>query len=187
MRKIIVSNFLSVDGYFTSAQGGTEWVPEDISIDKYMEQQFQEVDTILFGRKTHEMMSTYWPDAISNEQSPIIKKNMNELEKIVFSETGAIADWHNSHKASELTKEYVRSLKARDGKDIIVFGSGTIVEQLAQLQAVDTYQLFIVPKLLGGGRHMTHDTPETVLTLEKSQAFNSGTVLVQYSTKEGEA
>lgn len=183
MRKIIVSNFLSVDGYFTSTQGGTEWVPEDASIDAYMEEQFQKVDTILFGRKTHEMMSTYWPHAISDDQSPIIKKSMNELEKIVFSETGNVADWHNSHQAPELSKEYIEALKAKDGKDIIVFGSGTIVEQLAQLQAVDVYQFFIVPKLLGSGRRMTHDTPEAALTLEKTQPFTSGTVLLRYQTK----
>lgn len=182
MRKIIISNFLSVDGYFASESGGTEWTPEDVARDEYMEHYFQEIDTILFGRKTHEMMSTYWPHSASSDQSPIIRKSMNELEKIVFSEKGDIADWHNSHHASELTKDYIKKLKTQKGKDIIVFGSGTIVEQLARLHAVDEYQLFIVPKLLGNGRHMTQNTPPVDLKLVESREFPSGIIMTRYST-----
>ena len=87
MRKVIVSNFMTLDGFFAGLGGDLDWFVWDGEMAEYMKQQFGAIDTILFGRVTYQMMAGYWPTASPPEDDPVIIEAMNNLPKVVFSQT----------------------------------------------------------------------------------------------------
>jgi dihydrofolate reductase len=85
VRRIIVSNMVSLDGYIAGPNGEIDWFVWDKELEKYTIEMMGTVDTILFGRVTYDMMARYWPTDRTND--PYIKERMNNLPKIVFSRT----------------------------------------------------------------------------------------------------
>ena len=146
MRKIIVSNLMTLDGFFAGPNGEIDWfvTGEDFFAD--IPEVFERVDTMLFGRVTYEGMLNYWttPEAIAAD--PVIAERMNTTPKVVFSRTLDKVPWDkwdNARLAKGEIGEAVTKLKQESGKDIIIFGSGTIVSQLTQLGLIDEYWLFL--------------------------------------------
>ena len=84
MRKVIVSNMVSLDGYFEGANGDLSWHVVDDEFDQYAEEMLNAADVILLGRKTYQMMASYWPSEAAIATDPIIAGKMNSLLKIVF-------------------------------------------------------------------------------------------------------
>jgi len=105
MRKIIVSNFVSLDGYIAGPNGELDWYIVNKEFLDYAEDMLNSVDTILFGRKTYEMMADYWPMPEAKSNDPAIADKMNGLPKIVFSKTLAEVDWENSSLVKEMLKK----------------------------------------------------------------------------------
>jgi len=99
MRKIIVSNLVSLDGYFEGINREIDWFTVDESFFDYARQLLDGVDTILFGRVTYQMMATFWPNAI--DEDAVITHKMNHLPKIVFSKTLKKAEWNNTKLVKE--------------------------------------------------------------------------------------
>ncbi len=85
---------------------------------------------MLFGRTTYEVMASYWPTPASSTEDPMITNFMNNTNKIVFSKTLKKVEWKNSTLHKEITPEEINKLKHEAGKDIIIYGSGSIVSQL---------------------------------------------------------
>jgi dihydrofolate reductase len=96
MRKVILANLISVDGYFEGPNRELDWHNVDAEFNEQAGEMLNSVDIILFGRVTYQLMASYWPtpDAIKND--PIIAKKMNSLSKIVFSKTLEKAEWENT-------------------------------------------------------------------------------------------
>ena len=152
MRKIIVSNFVSLDGYIAGPDGELDWHLVDKDFLDYAEDMLNSVDTILFGRKTYEMMADYWPKPEPRVNDPVIAGKMNGLPKIVFSKTLDKVEWENSSLVKENIKETVLKLKQQPGKDIVILGSGTIVSAFTQMGIIDEYRIIINPVILGAGK-----------------------------------
>lgn len=180
MRKIIVSNYVSLDGFFEGANKEIDWFTRDESLFEYGRQLLNEVDIILFGRVTYQMMAAFWPNAI--DEDAVITHKMNHLPKIVFSKTLKRAKWNNAIIAkSNLSKE-VKSLKEQSGKDIVIFGSGTLVTQLTQLGLIDEYRMIINPLILGKGNPMFKEIDDKInLRLMDAKVFKSGVVILYYA------
>jgi dihydrofolate reductase len=89
MRKVIVSNLMSLDGFFEGPNHELDWFVVDEEFFEYARDMLRGVDTILFGRKTYQHMADYWPSAPAEE----IADQMNNLPKIVFSRTLESAEW----------------------------------------------------------------------------------------------
>ncbi len=179
MRKVIVSNLVSLDGFFEGPGDELDWFVTDESFFEYAREMLNETGTILFGRKTYQMMVAYWPSSTDND--PVITHKMNSLPKIVFSRTLASVDWENATLEKGPLEEAIRKLKQGDGKDLVLLGSGSIVSALLQKGLIDEYRLIVNPVVLGSGHPMFKGIPAMVkLKLIKTRVFDSGNVMLYY-------
>jgi dihydrofolate reductase len=183
MRKLTVFNFVSMDGYYEGPKKGDiswhKFGPEEAA---YSVEMLSSGITLLFGRVTYELMAGYWPNAEVIENDPLIAKAMNESEKIVFSKTLKKAKWNNTHLVRKKMEKAVYEMKQQPGKDIIILGSGNIVQQLAQKGLIDEFRIMVVPVAIGKGSSMFKNIkPRLNLNLVSTKIFNSGNVLLCYS------
>jgi dihydrofolate reductase len=184
MRKIIAQEMVSVDGYFAGPNGELDWFVWDDVLRDLSISTLDSVDTLLFGRVTYEMMAGYWPTA--TDEDPAIKTAMNTLPKIVFSRSLQSAGWSNTRLARELIPEEIVKLKQQHGKDIAIYGSGSLVSALALHGLVDEYRLIVNPVVLGRGKPLFRDvTKKQYLKLLKATSLGSGNVLLRYKPSDG--
>ena len=178
MRKVIVSNVASLDGFFESRSKELDWVVTDAEFFEYAKGLLRTVDTLLFGRATYLHMASYWPTAPVDE----IAEKMNNLPKIVFSKTLQKAEWNNSRRvASNNIEEEVSRLKGQAGKDMVVFGSAMLASSLLQWGLVDEYRVILQPVLLGSGSPLFRDVTERIrMKLTSAKCFGSGVVQLSY-------
>ena len=184
MRRLTVFNNISLDGYFTDARGDMSWAhkndPEWI---KFSAENAQGSDdgALLFGRKTYEMMASYWPTAEAKKQLPEIAEGINGLPKFVASRSLDKATWNNTTILKGDLVDEVTRLKKGSGSRIVIMGSGTIVAQLAKHKLIDEYTLIFVPIVLGRGRTLFEGLDDKVtLKRIKERAFENGNVVVTY-------
>ncbi|MGI8952692.1 MAG: dihydrofolate reductase family protein [Chitinophagaceae bacterium] len=184
MRKIIVSNFISLDGYFEGQNNELDWfVVGEEFFDFARKQLVDEVDTILFGRITYQMMASYWPDAKDND--PVITDKMNALTKIVFSKTLDKVEWNNSKLIKGNIKEEINKLKQQPGKNIVIFGSGEIVTALTDLGLIDEYRIILNPVVLGNGNSLFKGVDKKLnLKLTNTKTLGTGTVILYYQPEK---
>jgi len=181
MRKVIVSNLVSLDGYIEGPNADLDWPVVEEEFFKYAEDMLESVDTILFGRKTYEMMAAYWPTETVVENDPVIAGEMNSLPKIVFSSTLTKVDWENSTLIKHNIEEEILKLKSKPGKDIVILGSGSIVSQLTQANLIDEYRLIVNPVILGSGTpEFTGNISKKALKLTDLKRLKSGVVILYY-------
>jgi dihydrofolate reductase len=184
VRKVIVSNLVSLDGLFARPNGSLDWHVVNDEFFEFALAQLNAVDTILFGRITYKGMVSYWtsPEAIKND--PIMSEKMNNLPKVVFSKTLDKAEWgkwNNARVAKGNIGDEVKKLKQQPGKDMVIFGSGEIVSALTELGLIDDYRLFVVPVILGNGKPMFNGITKTVkLKLAETKTFKTGVVMLSY-------
>jgi dihydrofolate reductase len=181
MRKVIVSEMVTLDGFFARLDGNIDWHVVDDEFNTFARQQLDEMDTLLFGRVTYEGMASYWPTEAAMADDAEIANAMNRLPKIVFSRTLTTVDWSNSRLARDDLAEEITRLKEQPGKDMALFGSGEIVSGLTRHGLIDEYRLFVCPVVLGSGKSLFAGLNDA-LTLEllKAQPFTSGVVLLYY-------
>ena len=184
MRKIIVSNYVSLDGFFAGPNGEIDWFLWNEETTQYSIELLNSIDTILFGRVTFELMAGYWPTPASAEENPIITNAMNNLPKTVFSKTLTKADWNNTRLVREIDKEEILKLKRESGRDIVIYGSGSIVSAFTKLNLIDDYRIFVNPVIIGNGKPLFKDLKERInLKLLDTMAFGNGVVLLHYFGK----
>ena len=186
MRKLFVFNQVTVDGYFTDANGDISWAKQnpDPEFDEFVSDNASGGGVLLFGRITYDMMAGYWPTAAARESDPVVAEGMNKLPKVVFSRTLDKASWSNTKVVKGDIAAEVRKMKNEPGDDMVIMGSGTIVSQMAQHGLVDEYQLVVYPVVLGKGRTMFDGLEDQLsLKLTKTRAFGNGNVLLCYQPK----
>jgi dihydrofolate reductase len=177
MRKVIVSNVASLDGFFETPDRKLDWVVTDAEFFEYAKGLLRTVDTLLFGRATYQHMASYWPSAPADE----IADKMNNLPKIVFSKTLQTADWNNSRLVKNDIQGEVSKLRKQPGKDMVVFGSATLASFLLQRGLVDEYRVILQPVVLGSGSPLFKGITERIhMKLRSAKTFGSGVVLLSY-------
>jgi dihydrofolate reductase len=181
VRKLRVFESISVDGYFSDARGDMSWAhgPEDPEFSAWVGENASSGSELLFGRKTYQLMEAFWPTPLAAEQMPAVAKGMNAARKYVASRT-IQPTWSNARLLEGDAIAAVSALKASDGPNLAVLGSGNLVVQLAEAGLVDEYQFVIVPLALGAGR--TVFAKQTRLRLVEQRAFRCGNVVVTYAT-----
>lgn len=179
MRRILAQEMMTVDGYFAGPHGELDWFVWDNVLKDLSVSMLRSVDTLLFGKVTYEMMAAYWPKA--TEEDPFITKAMNSLPKIVFSRSLEKADWNNTRLIREVVPEEIVRLKQQPGKDLVIFGSGSLVSSLAHLGLIDEYLLIVNPVVLGAGKPLFSGVNGTMpLTLLEARTLGSDNVLLRY-------
>jgi len=184
MRKLIVFNHISLDGYFTDAHGDMGFARNatpDAEWDAFVEGNAGGGGTLVFGRVTYEMMASYWPTPAAAEQMPLVAGRMNSAPKVVFSRGLQQASWNNTRLVKSDLPGEIRKMKNELGEDMLIFGSGSIVSQLAQAGLIDEYQFIVDPVVLGSGRTMFAGVQGRLpLKLKQVRSFDNGNVLLTY-------
>jgi dihydrofolate reductase len=181
MRKISVFMMVSVDGYFEGPNKEIDWHTVDEEFNEFASQQLDEMDGILFGRVTYQMMESYWSTSQAIHDDQIIAGKMNRLPKYVFSKTLQEVMWNNSKLIKGDTAAEVQKLKQQPGKDLVIFGSGNLVSSLTRLGLMDEFRIMIAPVVLGGGNSLFQGIQKKLsLQLLKSRTFRNGNILLTY-------
>lgn len=186
MRKIVMFNRVSLDGFFAGINGEKQdWFVQDPEVDE-ASHNMMKPDTVLLGRVTYQMFESYWPKVASDPNAPKdarkIADELNEMTKVVFSKTLKEVNWVNSKLVKDDIIEEVKKLKQGDGADITMFGSGSIVQQLADKGLIDEYLIAVTPVVLGEGKPLFKDVKTFKLKLLEARSFDSGNVLFHYET-----
>jgi dihydrofolate reductase len=183
LRKIIVSNMISLDGFISGPNGEIDWFVWDKELERYTVEMMGKVDMIMFGRVTYEIMASYWPNATAD--NPYIKERMNGLPKIVFSRTLNKLEWNNSTLVPEIDPERIMRMKRMSGKNIVILGSGTIVSEMTQLGLIDEFRMIVNPVILGEGKQMFKGIDERQkLKLIDTRQLGSGVAILTYQPAE---
>ncbi|MCG6166969.1 dihydrofolate reductase family protein [Leptospira sanjuanensis] len=183
MKKVILQQMISLDGYFEGPQRSIDWHVVDKEFNEYAVDFLNSVDTLLFGRVTYELMAGYWTTSDALRDDPIVAAKMNELRKVVYSKTLKNADWNNTKLLSSNLIEEIRTLKNERGKDIAIFGSSDLSVPLIEEGLIDELRIFVNPVLLGGGKPLLQGIHQRIrLNLTQTRTFRSGNVLLYYQT-----
>jgi dihydrofolate reductase len=176
---------VSLDGYYADAAGDMSWAhagSDDPELQAFVAANAASASVLVFGRRTYQMMASYWPTPAAEAQDPVVAAGMNAAPKIVFSRTLERADWTNTRLYRGDMVAAMTAIKAEPGPDLAILGSGEIVAQLAAAALIDTYQIMVNPVALGAGRALFGglETPVS-LRLTSTRAFGSGKVLLCYA------
>jgi dihydrofolate reductase len=193
MGRIVVLNRISLDGYYAGPNGELDWTVEDPELDRYVmdpdlgqgEHNPAPPDTVVFGRVTYDLFEQYWPHVAANPSAGEGERRMADalgaMSKVVFSTTRKDVTWQNSRLLPGNVAEEVRALKD-GGASMIIFGSGTIIRELADAGLIDEYQLIVSPRALGAGKTLFAGGQPFGVSLLEARAFpGSGNVLLRYA------
>lgn len=187
IRKLVVFMHISLDGFVADANKGMEWVHVDNEMFEYAARQTQKSDTALYGRITYEMMENYWPTAANhpNASKHDIEHSTwyNAVSKVIVSRTMK-NEKHKDTIISDNLYDEIMKLKNQSGKDIVMFGSPSVVHSLLKDNLIDDFWLFVNPILLGEGiplfKNIQH---KTKLKLVEATIFPSGVIAAYYERK----
>jgi dihydrofolate reductase len=192
MRKIVVSEFVSLDGVMEDpggaegyAHGGWTFKYPDPEGMKYKLDEVMTHDAMLLGRVTYQGFAAAWP-SVTDEVG--FADKMNGMPKFVVSTTLDSVEWSNSTLIKTDVERQIAELKEQPGQDILVAGSRTLVQTLLAADLVDEYRLMVFPVVLGSGKRLFGDSVDVrPLTLADSRALDSGTLILTYRPAREEA
>ena len=190
MSKLVVAEFVSLDGVMQAPGGEDEdreggfryggWqmgYNDDVSGER-IGRSMTHTGSFLLGRKTYEIFASYWPT--QSDDNPFAKI-LNGLPKYVASTTlSEPLAWQNSTLLQGDVAKAVAELKEGEGGNIVVLGSGGLVQTLYENDLVDEYALMIIPIVLGGGKKLFRDLPKKPLRLAESVTTSTGVLMTTY-------
>ncbi|MFL5661819.1 MAG: dihydrofolate reductase family protein [Ktedonobacteraceae bacterium] len=191
MRKVIVTMWVTLDGFIAGPNEEMDWVMVDDEMGKYEDDMVSSADTLILGRVTYESFAGAWPHVPENPSASKgeveYAHKVNAMAKLVFSKTLDKAEWNNSKLMREVLPEEVEKMKQEPGKDMVIYGSASIVQTLTNLGLIDEYQLLVHPVVLGSGKPLFKNIKDRVnLKLVETRTFHSGVVLLNYSPDKKE-
>ena len=145
------------------------------------------IDTTLFGRETYQGFESYWPKVATDPLSPKgmaeYAQHLNFMRKVVFSKTLSHVEWNNSVLLQQIDPVEITKMKQEPGRDMVIYGSASIVQTLTNLDLIDRYQLLVFPVVLGSGKSFFHDISHRVkLSLVNVRTYPSGVMELSYES-----
>jgi dihydrofolate reductase len=190
MRKLIVCNIISLDGFFTGPDGNVMVMPFDKGFSEYNVERLREADTLLLGRKSFEGFRQYWPSVADDASQPPLEREISRLntaaEKVVVTDSlgnGDLDGWGPARAVRRSDAiDAVAALKQKPGRDIVVFGSRTLWNHLLANGLVDELHFMIGAGLVGEGlRAFEGKPPVSLKLLDAGPVEDSSLVLVRYA------
>ena len=193
MRKVVMLNRISMDGFFASLNEktwGMDWFVPDPEVDKAAHELGDSSDTplLLLGGITYRGFERSWVPKLKDPNAPkelkAVAEELTQMTKLVFSKTLKEVTWENTRLFNGNLIEEIRKLKQEQGADIMIMGSGTIVQQLANESLIDEYAFIVSPVIAGKGKSLFKDVKQQDLELISTKDFKSGNLLLHYRTKK---
>lgn len=186
MRKLLAFNNITLDGYFSGAGGDLSWAYKkrapDPEWDAFVAGNAQGGGQGILGRVTYELMAKYWPTEEAAHNNMDVANGINSTSKVVISKTLDRAAWRNTVIVRSDLPGAIRELKQRQGADMVILGSGSVVAQFTAEGLIDEYQFVVNPVVIGKGRTMFEGLTQHVeLTRGVVRTFNNGNVLLTYT------
>lgn len=185
MRKIIVTEFITLDGVVEAPggnetahpHGGWNFLYHSPETRKYKVDELFSVDALLLGGTTYRGFAAYWPGKTDEAG---FGGRINQLPKYVVSRSLQSTEWENSHILRDVAKD-VAALKKTDGGNILVYGSPTLVKALLHHDLIDELRLMVHPLSIGGGLRLFDDEREKKsFKLTQSRAVDNGILILEY-------
>ncbi|MHB1133357.1 MAG: dihydrofolate reductase family protein [Chloroflexota bacterium] len=193
MRKLIVCNIVSLDGYYEGPGKNVMALPFDEAFDAYNAERLRAAGTLLLGRTTFEGFKNYWPPVADDPDARPVEREISRLnaaiDKVVVSDSltaEQTAPWHNTRIVKRASAhDQLADLKRQSGKEILVFGSHILWNDLLAGGLVDELHLMIGPALLGGGTPVFEGRSPVALRLLNSRTLDdSELVLTRYAVRQ---
>ena len=186
MRKIISFMHITLDGFVAGSNGELNWAQVDDELFDYVGKRISEGDTALYGRKTYQMMESYWPNA--GEQPDATKhaiehsKWYNNVRKVVLSKSLQGSALSNTTIISENVTDWINELKQQSGNEILLFGSPTATHSLIEQNLIDGFWLFVNPIILGQGIPLFKNIENRInlKLLPTTRQFSNGVTELNY-------
>lgn len=185
MKKIILSNHLSLDGFAAGPKREIDWIRLDDEMFDLVGTFTDDADTALYGRITYQLMDDYWPNAADkpNASKHDIEHSTwyNRVDKIVLSRTMQGQNKNKTRFIADTISEEINKLKQQPGKNIMIFGSPGAAQTLMKFDLIDEFWFFINPVILGQGIPMfAADGHRTNLKFAGSKTFSNGVIGLHY-------
>jgi dihydrofolate reductase len=173
---MILSMMVSADGYIEAPGNDINWHVFDEEMSEYMMGFFGTVDTFIYGRKSYELMLSFWP----HESGPFADV-MNQTSKIIFSKTLESVEW-NSRLVKDNVVEEIGKLKQQPGKDAVLFAGADLAATFIRHNLIDEYRLIVNPVVLGAGTPLFKDVQKKPFNLQlvDTLTFGCGNVILIY-------
>jgi dihydrofolate reductase len=185
MRKLIMWNVITLDGYFEGEKSwdlsfhGIAWCDE---LAQFIGEQLKTAEMLVFGKTTYEGMAAYWQSEQGEEETA---KSMNSIRKLVCSHSLEKAEWNNTAIVRDAAAEIPEWKKQGEG-NLFVFGSGNLSETLMKENLFDEYRLLVAPVFLGKGKLLfPQGIPNEKLTLLEDRPLSSGGIILRYAPAMG--
>ncbi|GLB23762.1 hypothetical protein LXJ15735_00030 [Lacrimispora xylanolytica] len=183
-RRIILDLAITLDGFIEGKNGEVDWCVMDP--DMGFTQFLNEIDTILYGRKSYDLWGQYIPKEEDSEEEKEIWKLVHSKEKYVFSRTQTNTD-NQAIFINENILEEVNKLKNQPGKDIWLYGGSSLITTFINSELVDEFRLSVHPVVLGEGKPLFVDIKQRMnLNLVHIRNFSSGVVQLIYHWNKNE-
>jgi dihydrofolate reductase len=177
MRKLIITEWVSLDGVFDAGNMDKWWMPFDsTSRQQYIQETINQCDIMLYGRKTYQMLFPYWSTFTHNEQG--VADQLNKGKKYVVSSTLTAGPWENTTVIKGI--EEVKRIKKEDGGYILVQGSGSLIKPLLEAGLVDELRLLVNPAIVGSGERPCGGNVDCTLQFSGCRPFDKGVILLTY-------
>ena len=175
MRKVKLAMYVSLDGVVENPSWTTPFWDDELS--KLQEEYLFSSDALLLGRVTYEGFAASWP--AMEESTGEFGKRMNAMPKFVASRTLAEAEWNASIIEGDLGAA-VAKLREQPGRDLLIYGSGDLVDELTRLGLIDEYRLIVYPVLVGTGKRIFNGDTASTLRLTDTTTTSTGVVVLTY-------
>jgi dihydrofolate reductase len=183
MRKLVVQEFVTLDGFAAGPSGELDFIEASTDVDStagdFVDDQLAFIsglDTILLGANTYRMFAQYWPEQTTDTEA--IADALNRTPKLVFSRTLEHAPWGRWDEPTIVrgdASEEVGRLKEADGKDLVLWGSLSLAQSLIRDGLVDEYHLWLCPVAVGAGRRLFPENASAMTWLDM-KAYDGGVV-----------
>ncbi|MGO1068566.1 dihydrofolate reductase family protein [Lysobacter sp. CA199] len=190
MGQLFLSINVSLDGYIEDRERGIDWFAgdDDPAFEDYINDQLRSIDGMIFGRKAHELLARYWPDAASRPgigpRHREAAQLMNRLPKYVLSNSDYRSDWVNSHAIGGDVGGVLGDLKRQSDRGLALFAGAGAARSVMASGLIDEYRILVNPTLLGGGTRLFEaDGTQRPLRLLDSIRFDCGIVALHYAPR----
>jgi dihydrofolate reductase len=185
MRKLIASEFVSLDNFFTDPKGNNRFRREDDELTTDTDAVLAAADAILLDGATYDILGNYWPNTTLKDL--IIADKVNEIPKFIFSRTldkVKWGKWNNATLVKDDLAQAIKQLKQQPGKDMLIFGSGELISTLAPLGLIDEYRLIVIPVVIGRGTPLFEGVTQPInLELLRTKTYQSGVIVLTYGSQ----